>query len=188
MPLPEINDYPERLRFRFCPLCATPLERAIQDERERLVCPKDGWTHYPTPNLAATILVEHAGGIVLVRRVIPPDVGIWHMPIGHLEFGEHPVEAARRETFEETGLLLDQPVFLDFEHSRAYGDPAMFYIIFCYRARAVGGELRVNYENGEAAIFPPGALPELKWTSQQRTLAAWRAWREGRMWTPGEPL
>src|SRR5262245_31732621 len=94
---PAIYDYPARFQYRFCPLCATPLERAERDGHERLVCPRDGWVLYPTPNLAATVVVEHAGGIVLLRRAIEPDVGIWHLPIGHLEFGEPPGDAARRE-------------------------------------------------------------------------------------------
>src|SRR5262249_32990023 len=96
-----------------------------------------------------------------------------------------PEAAALREAAEETGLLLDEPVFLDFEHSPAIGDPAMYYIIFCYRARASGGELRVDEENSEARVFPPDALPELKWSSQRRALAAWRAWKEGRPWIAG---
>ena len=94
--LPEIDDYPARLRFRFCPLCASPLERRLIAGRARLVCPADGWTHYPAPNLAATVVVEHGGGVVLLRRAIPPDVGIWHLPIGHLEFGESPAAMLRQ--------------------------------------------------------------------------------------------
>lgn len=187
MPLPEIDDYPRRLHFRFCPLCAAPLERRLHDGRERLACPNDGWVFYPTPNVAATIVVEHAGGIVLLRRAIEPDAGIWHLPIGHLEFGEPPAEGALREASEETGLALDEPVFLDFEHSPAYGDSAMFYLVFCYRARATGGELRTNYENREIDVFPPDELPDLKWTSQRRAIAAWHAWWAGRPWTPGRP-
>ena len=40
--LPTIDDYPARLSFRFCPLCATPLVRRMSTEGERLVCPADG--------------------------------------------------------------------------------------------------------------------------------------------------
>jgi ADP-ribose pyrophosphatase YjhB (NUDIX family) len=185
--LPRIDDYPARLRFRYCPLCAAPLVRRVTPEGERLACPRDGWAHYPTPNLAATVVVELSGGVVLLRRAIEPDAGIWHLPIGHLEFGEPPGAAALREASEETGLELDEPVFLDFEYAPAIGDPAMYYLIFCYHANAVGGELRVDAENSEARVFPPGALPELKWSSQRRALAAWRAWKEGREWAPGRP-
>jgi ADP-ribose pyrophosphatase YjhB (NUDIX family) len=186
--LPEIADYPSRLQFRFCPLCATRLEPMERDERVRLVCPNDGWVHYPTANLAATVVIEYGGGVVLLRRAIEPDLGIWHLPIGHLEFGEPPGAAARREAQEETGLALDELVFLDFEHSRSYGDPRMFYLVFGYRARAIGGELRINHENSEARVFAPGELPELKWTSQRRALAAWRAWKQGQTWTLGQAL
>jgi hypothetical protein len=56
------------------------------------------------------------------------------------------------------------------------------------RARAVGGELRVNHENSEVRVFPPDMLPELKWTSQRRAIAAWQARRAGRLWIPGRSL
>lgn len=186
--LPTIDDYPVRLRFRFCPLCATPLIRRRTTEAERLVCPADGWTHYPQPYLAATVVVEHAGGVVLLRRAIPPDEGIWHLPIGHLEFGEPPAAAALREATEEIGLDLDMPVFLDFEYTSAIGDPAMCYMIFCYRAMAVAGELRVNAENSEARVFAPDVLPDLTWSSQRRALAAWCAWKQGREWAVGTSM
>jgi hypothetical protein len=61
----------------------------------------------------------------------------------------------------------------------------MYYLIFCYRAVAVGGELRVDAENSEARVFPPDALPEITWSSQRRALAAWRAWKQGRPWPVG---
>lgn len=187
MPNVPIDRYPERLRFRHCPRCGAPLERRPQGELARLVCPRDGWIHYPTPNLAATVLVEHDGGIVLLRRAIPPDVGIWHMPIGHLEYGESPAEAARREAAEETGLQIDEPVFLDFTFSPGYGEPLELYLVFCFAAEAIGGALQAEGENSEAKVFAPEELPELTWSSQRRALAAWRARREGRPWVAGLP-
>ena len=186
--LPTTDEYPARLRFRFCPLCATPLERRMRGEVLRLVCPNDGWVHYPGPSLAATVVVEHAGGVVLLRRAIEPDAGIWHLPIGHIEYGEAPAEAARREVAEETGLAIDEPTLLDYEHSPSPGDPRLLYIVFCFGARASGGVLRADAENSGAEVFAPDQLPELKWTAQRRALAAWRAWRAGRPWVMAQSL
>jgi ADP-ribose pyrophosphatase YjhB (NUDIX family) len=188
MALPGIDDYPAVYGYRFCPLCGAALRRRQVGHRERLACPADGWTFYPATSLAAAVVVEHAGGVVLLRRAIPPDVGIWHLPHGHLEFGEAPAAGAAREAFEETGLTLDEPAFLDYEHSPSYSDRRMWYLILCFRARAVGGEPRVDVENQEVRVFPADALPEMKWTSHRRALAAWRAWREGRPWVPGRRL
>jgi ADP-ribose pyrophosphatase YjhB (NUDIX family) len=187
MPLPEIASYPAYYRFRFCPRCAAPLETRLDAGRQRLVCPADGWTLYPSPAVAATVLVEHPCGIVLLRRAIPPDVGIWHLPMGHLEYGESPAEAASREVFEETALVVTDLVFLDFEYSPSYSDPALLYLVFCFSARAEG-KAHIDHENQEIGFFSPDALPELKWTSQRRTVAAWRARRAGQAWVQGRPL
>ena len=174
MSLPTIDQYPGRYRFRFCPRCATALVRAELFEQQRLRCPACGWVFFPTPNLAATTVIEHNGGIVLLKRAIEPDLGIWHLPIGHLEYGEDPADAALREGQEETGLTLADTQFLDLEHGPSYQDPALFYIVFCYSARVVGGELRHSNEASGSQIVPLDTLPELKWSSQRRAVAAYR--------------
>ena len=185
---PTIDEYPARLRFRFCPLCATPLERRVRGELMRLVCPNDGWVHYPARNLAATVVVEYDGGVVLLQRAIEPDVGIWHLPIGHIEYGETPAQAACREVAEETGLCIDEPTLLDYEQSASPGDSQLLYMIFCFSARAVGGSLRTDAENSTIEVFAVEQVPMLKWSAQRRALAAWRAWRAGRPWTMARPL
>lgn len=174
MSLPTINEYPDRYRFRYCPLDCTPLERARLHEHERLRCPACGWVFYPNPNIAATVVVEYQGGIVLLQRNIEPDRGIWHLPIGHAEYGEDPADAAIREAQEETGLVVTDLHYLDYDHGPSYGDPRLFYIVFCFAARAVGGTLRNDWENSAIRVVPLDELPELKWTSQRKAVAAYR--------------
>ncbi len=175
MPLPTIEDYPERYRFRFCPRCATPLEVAQMFDMRRQRCPACGWVHYPLPNIASTVVIFHQGGVVLVQRDIEPDRGIWHLPIGHVEYGEDPADAAVREGEEETGLRLGAPRFLTYTHSPSYGDPRMFYIVFSFAADSIGGVLTGSHEGRHTRVVPFDELPPLKWTSQQAAINALRA-------------
>ena len=52
----------------------------------------------------ADALIVHYGYVLLVRRAEEPYVGLWALPGGHCEFGEHPRDTARREAKEETNL------------------------------------------------------------------------------------
>jgi 8-oxo-dGTP diphosphatase len=174
MTLPTIEDYPERYQIRFCPRCATPLEVAEVFHMRRQRCPSCGWVHFPLPNLAATVVIFHAGGVVLVQRDIEPDRGMWHLPIGHVEYGEDPAVAAIREGEEETGLRLADPRFLTYTHSPSYGDPRMFYLVLSYVARSVGGALTGSDEGRNTMVVPLDQLPPLKWTSQQAAVETLR--------------
>ncbi len=175
MSIPTIDQYPTRYRFHYCPLDGTPLERKVIHGMERQYCPACGWIHYPNPNIAATVVIEYQGGIVLLKRNIEPDRGTWHLPIGHAEFGEDPADAALREVYEETGLILADLQFLAYEHSPSYGDARLFYLVFCFTGRAIGGTLVTDCaENSEAQVLPLDDIPPLKWSSQRTALAAYR--------------
>jgi hypothetical protein len=51
----------------------------------------------------------------------------------------------------------------------------MWYVVFGFAARAVGGTLTTSDETSELQVLPLDEMPELKWTSQQKTVAAYRA-------------
>lgn len=179
VPIPPIEEYPERYQYRFCPRDGTPLQRGVIHDMERLYCPACSWVFYPTHNIASTVVIEYQGGIVLTQRATEPDKGIWHLPIGHTEFGESPEAAAIRESWEETGLEIDHLQFLVYEHSLGYGDPRMWYIVFGFMGRAVGGELTTSAETSDIQVVSLADMPELKWTSQRKTLAAYRTYIQG---------
>lgn len=47
--------------------------------------------------------------LMLQRADVKYEPGLWGMPAGKLEVGEDPAAAARRELFEETGIVIDHP-------------------------------------------------------------------------------
>lgn len=64
----------------------------------------------PWTRNAAYVIVRDDEGRLLLSRIsaeLPDLEGQWSMPGGGLEWGEHPVDAARRELEEETGITAD---------------------------------------------------------------------------------
>jgi len=62
---------------------------------------------YPDrPRVAVGAVVMHEGRVLVVERGNPPAQGIWALPGGSVELGETLAEAAEREVFEETGIVV----------------------------------------------------------------------------------
>src|SRR5258705_13450623 len=95
---------PDHGRFRFCPLCATPLVLREDHGSKRPTCPSCGYVHYRNPAPAAGVLLHERGLVLLVRRRYDPRAGAWCIPAGFMEYGETPRHCAMRELREETGL------------------------------------------------------------------------------------
>jgi 8-oxo-dGTP pyrophosphatase MutT (NUDIX family) len=95
------------------------------------------------PSAAVVIHDEHMRLLLCLHS----DKNIWVTPGGLIEPGEQPADAAVRETWEETGLLVDvtgilgiyggQDLMIDY----ANGDRAA-YIGTIFRGRIVGGTIR----------------------------------------------
>lgn len=174
--------------MRFCPSCGGSLPR-----RPPVVCPRCQTAHYRNAKPCAGALVLRDGRLLLLRRTIEPWLGCWDIPGGFCEATEHPIDTARRETREETGIDVEVTGFLGLWLDR-YPDPAdaehpVVTLNAYYHAVAKGGgEGRVNPEEAsELGWFEPDGLPtEIAFPHHALdVLAAWReAIRGGRMVTP----
>jgi 8-oxo-dGTP pyrophosphatase MutT (NUDIX family) len=107
---------------------------------------------------SATGLVFDEAGRVLLARHTTGDV--WAPPGGAIDPDERPVDAAVREVWEETGLLVE-PVGLagvfggpEFRVHYAGGDVTA-YVITIYECRVVGGRLRADGDG----------ISELRWVA-----------------------
>lgn len=109
--------------------------------------------------MAAGVIVEREGQVLLVRRAGDPARGLWSFPAGFVNAYEDPARAAERECLEETGLIVEvtglQEIISGREHERGAD------MILVYRARITGGELRAGDDADLAQFFPRQNLPPL---------------------------
>ncbi|MBE5958358.1 MAG: NUDIX domain-containing protein [Lachnospiraceae bacterium] len=73
----------------------------------------EGVGHRPLQMVAADVILFDAQGRVLLEK--RTDDGTYCVPGGSMELGETPEEAAKRELFEETGLIAKELHFINVE-------------------------------------------------------------------------
>lgn len=107
-------------------------------------------------------IVRSKGRILLMLRA---DNGLWGLPGGAIDPGEHPAQALVREVFEETGLRV-RPVrisaVLGGLHIRYPNGDEVDVVTTVFTCEILGGTLEAR--DGEAAdlrFFAPTELPPL---------------------------
>jgi 8-oxo-dGTP diphosphatase len=158
------------------------METAAQ-EQERM--PID----FPKPALTVDVLVFSAGedrlDMLLIRRKNPPFQGKWAIPGGFVDEGESPVEAARRELEEETGVS-----GVEIHEYGAFGDPGRdprgWTVSVAYFALVSGGSLEVEGRDdaAEAAWHPADGPPDLAFDHALLVKRARNALRERLLMEP----
>lgn len=161
---PEVN---------FCLRCGHALEDRVAFGRMRRVCPACGFVFFHDPKVAAGVLAEKDGRVLLVRRAVDPHKGAWALPAGFVEIDEGPVEAALRECREETGLIARVTGVLGAFDVRS--DPRGKVILILYWAKIVDGELKPGDDASEVGFFAPDEIPKnLAFSSTRRALLRWK--------------
>jgi len=123
---------------------------------------------YPErPFLAVSAAIIRDGKVLAVRRARKPAIDLYTMPGGVVEAGETLFEAVMREVREETALTIE-PVALA-GHREAIkrdkdGRTERHFVILCFAARFVGGDIQLNEELDDARWLAPPELAGLKTT------------------------
>ena len=86
--------------------------------------------------------------------------GFWSAPGGHLDFGESPVDAAIRETMEETGVTVRDVEFVAITND-VMEESGKHYVTIWFRGVVDDptGTIIDTAEIAEAAWFDPNVLP-----------------------------
>ncbi|HEY3084270.1 MAG TPA: NUDIX domain-containing protein [Candidatus Dormibacteraeota bacterium] len=161
----------------FCVNCGAPLVPTMIEGRELEACPHDGFVLWRDPKVAAAVVVEADGGIVLGRRAIEPGYGLWCLPGGFVNQDEDPVAAALRECREEIGAAVEITELLGVYH---IGKTTASSIVgIAYLGRLVDGEeISVGSEMLDVRVFAPDDLPEIAFPSHRSVLAVYLRSRE----------
>ena len=91
---------------------------------------------------------------MLIRRGIEPGIGSWAQPGGFLEVDETVNQGAIRETFEETGLLVEPGEIVGL-----YTRLEAAVVTIAFEARIVGGDAAPTPEATEIEAYRPGRDP-----------------------------
>lgn len=123
---------------------------------------------YPQrPYLAVSAAIVRDGKVLVVRRARNPALNLYTLPGGAVEIGETLAEAVTREVREETALEIE-PIGLAGHREvivrDAQGRVERHFVIMCYAARWLSGEVALNSELDDARWIAPGELADLRTT------------------------
>ena len=129
---------------------------------------------YPdAPRVAVGAVVFSRGRVLLVRRSNPPAQDQWAIPGGRVRLGEGLRQAAERETWEETGVLVTakDPIFtFEVIHRDGRGRVRFHYLIVDLEADFKEGRLSPGDDATDAAWISPAELDGLSVSPTTRKL------------------
>ena len=158
--------------WRFCPRCGGGL--AV--DPGTVSCAGCGWQTWANSVPGVHALVEREGKVLLGRRAFDPGAGMWGLPGGFLDEGEHPHDGLRRELREETGLDVEPGEYLG-AWMQPHGERTVLCLI--WSARAVGGLESAADDVLELGWFAPAELPpDIGPDAFAAALSAWRSRHE----------
>lgn len=146
-----------RMRMKYCPQCANPLQDCEINSEPRRACPvpECGFVDWGNPTPVVAIIVELPGGVVLAHNVAWPKE-FFSIITGFLEAGEDPADCAQRETAEELGLECQSCTLVG-----VYPFEQQNQVIIAYHVTA-SGDIVLNEELDAYRVVPPERLKPWK--------------------------
>lgn len=143
-------------RLKYCSECGKAISHRIPDldDRLRFVCDHCGIIHYQNPKIVVGTLPVWKDKVLLCRRAIEPQYGLWTLPAGYMENGETTLAGAKRETFEEAGA--------DIENARIYrlfDIPFINQVYIFYLADLASEDYSSGAESLETQLFKEKDIP-----------------------------
>jgi 8-oxo-dGTP diphosphatase len=151
----------------FCPACGAPTRREVAHGRERPVCTACAHVVFFDPKVAVVAFITSEDRVLLIQRDNEPGYGLWSLPGGFVDAGEHPEAALQRELLEETRLKIGVAEVLGVFHDGSV-------ITIAYAATIAGGTPSPADDAAAIGWFAPDHLPPLAFTSTITLIDRWK--------------
>ncbi len=125
--------------------------------------PRSAYPRHPLPAVGAVVFKNDK--VLLIQRGQPPAQGQWAIPGGSVKLGETLEQAAEREIFEETGVVIQAqaPVYTFDTIVKDDDDQVQFhYVIVDLMANYISGELHPGDDAVDARWVGADELAQLK--------------------------
>lgn len=116
-------------------------------------CASCAQSSYLNPLPVAVLLLPIDGGLLLVRRAIPPQIGLLALPGGFINIDESWQAAAARELYEEAGITIDPETISEFMVCSAPGGMVLIFGIAPPLSAAVLPPFAPNSEASERLVL-----------------------------------
>lgn len=109
--------------------------------------------------VSTLICCVREGRVLVIKRHREPFAGFWAPPGGKMEPGESPLECARRELSEETGLVADVLQLRGIVREVAT-TPDWEWLIYVYLVREAKGDVKLEAASREMTWLPIESVAE----------------------------
>ncbi len=141
--------------MNYCSACGNPVVQRIPngDDRPRFVCDHCNIIHYQNPRVVVGCLPIAGDKVLMCRRAIEPQRGLWTIPAGFMENGETMLQGALRETWEEACARVSGETLY-----RLFDIPHINQVYVFYRG-ALDGDYNIGPESLEVRLFAEDEIP-----------------------------
>ncbi len=150
---------------KHCMSCGAELKFGMVEggqERHHCSC---GFIHWNNPLPVVVVVIPCKGGVVLIKRRLPPAAGSWALPGGFVNAFESPEAAAKREAKEETTLDVEIDRLL-----KLVMTPGKNMILMFYLAKPCNDVPKGEDDAEEARVFALSELPEMPFSTHREIL------------------
>ncbi len=153
------------MSYKFCPKCAALFSHRAEEGKLRLTCSRCHFIFYQNSKPTVCALIIDNDRVLLGKRKVNPSKGLWDIPGGFLEEGEHPEDGLKREIWEETKLKIKIEDFIGFfndtYHMKNGGEEEIYTTLnICYSAKIMKGRPTAGDDVESLKLFKLTDLPK----------------------------